>query len=84
MKWVVWFYSDWRRRWMKSEEHTEFQILWTRQIIIISCQLKRIQHWFTLIQHWWKWIWRMLKEHKWLSWMIFEQVKIEIDLRNIN
>ncbi len=26
----------------------------------------------------------MLKDHKWLSWIIFEQVKIEINLRKIN
>ncbi len=50
----------------------------------ISCQLKRIRRQSTLIQRQWKWIWRMLKDHKWLSWMIFEQVKIEIDLRKIN
>ncbi len=50
----------------------------------ILCQLKRIQRWSTLIQHWWKWIQRMSEDHKWLSWMIFKQVKIEINLRKIN
>ncbi len=50
----------------------------------ISCQLKRIQRRFTLIQRQWKWIQRMLEDHKWLSWMIFEQVKIKINLRKIN
>ncbi len=47
-------------------------------------QLKRIQRRSTLIQRWWKWIQRMLEDCKWLSWMIFEQVKIEINLRKIN
>jgi len=46
--------------------------------------LKRIRRWSTLIQRRWKWIWRMLEDHKWLSWTIFEQVKIEIDLRKID
>ena len=50
----------------------------------ISCQLKRIQRQSTLIQRQWKWIWRMSEDHKWLSWTIFEQVKIEINLRKIN
>ncbi len=50
----------------------------------ISCQLKRIRRWSTLIQRQWKWIQRMLEDHKWLSWTIFEQVKIEIDLRKID
>ncbi len=50
----------------------------------ISCQLKRIWRWFTLIQRWWKWIQRMSEDCKWLSWMIFEQVKIEINLRKID
>ena len=48
------------------------------------CQLKRIWHWSTLIQRRWKWIQRMLEDCKWLSWMIFKQVKIEINLRKIN
>ena len=48
------------------------------------CQLKRIQRWFTLIQRWWKWIQRMLEDYKWLSWTIFKQVKIEINLRNVD
>ncbi len=26
----------------------------------------------------------MFKDHKWLSWMIFEQVKIKINLRNVD
>ncbi len=26
----------------------------------------------------------MLEDHKWLSWMIFKQVKIEINLRKID
>jgi len=26
-KWIVWLYSDQRRRWMKDEEHTELQTL---------------------------------------------------------
>ena len=30
MKWIVWFYSDQRWRWMKDEEHTELQTLQTR------------------------------------------------------
>ncbi len=55
-----------------------------KQTTIISCQLKRIWRRFTLIQRQWKWIQRMLKDHKWLSWMIFEQVKIEINLRNVD
>ncbi len=67
---------------MKSEEHTELQTL--QMMIIILCQLKRIWHRSTLIQRWWKWIRRMLKDYKWLSWIIFEQVKIEIDLRKID
>ncbi len=50
----------------------------------ISCQLKRIQRQSTLIQRQWKWIWRMSENYKWLSWMIFEQVKIEINLRKID
>ncbi len=69
---------------MKSEEHTELQTLRMRQMTTISCQLKRIQRQFTLIQRWWKWIQRMLKDCKWLSWMIFKQVKIEINLRNVD
>ena len=69
---------------MKSEEHIELQTLQMKQMTTISCQLKRIQRQFTLIQRQWKWIQRMLENHKWLSWMIFEQVKIEIDLRNVN
>ncbi len=51
---------------------------------IISCQLKRIQRRSTLIQRRWKWIRRMSEDCKWLSWMIFKQVKIEIDLRKID
>ncbi len=51
---------------------------------IILCQLKRVQRWSTLIQRQWKWIQRMLEDHKWLSWMIFEQVKIEINSEKIN
>jgi len=43
--------------------------------------LKRIRRWSTLIQRRWKWIRRMLEDCKWLSWMIFEQAKIEINLR---
>jgi len=62
MKWVIWFYSDEWRRWMKSEEYTEFQTL--QMIITISCQLKRIQRWFTLIQRWWKWVQKMSEDHK--------------------
>ncbi len=27
MKWIVWLYSDWWWRWIKSEEHTELQTL---------------------------------------------------------
>ena len=50
----------------------------------ISCQLKKIQRWFTLIQRQWKWIWRMSEDYKWLSWIIFKQVKIEINLRKID
>ncbi len=46
--------------------------------------MKRIQRWSTLIQRWWKWIQRMSEDCKWLSWMIFKQVKIEIDLRKID
>ena len=46
--------------------------------------MKRIQRWSTLIQRRWKWLQRMSEDHKWLSWMIFEQVKIEIDLRKID
>ncbi len=46
--------------------------------------MKRIQRWFTLIQRQWKWIQRMSEDCKWLSWMIFEQVKIEINLRKID
>ncbi len=46
--------------------------------------MKRIWCRFTLIQRWWKWIQRMLEDCKWLSWMIFEQVKIEIDLTKID
>ncbi len=53
-------------------------------MITISYQLKRIQRQSTLIQRWWKWIQRMSEDCKWLSWTIFEQVKIEIDLRNVN
>ena len=69
---------------MKSEEHTELQTLRTRQMTTISCQLKRIRRQSTLIQRRWKWIQRMLEDYKWLSWTIFEQVKIEIDLRNVD
>ncbi len=50
----------------------------------ILCQLKRVQRRSTLIQRRWKWIQRMLEDHKWLSWTIFEQVKIEIDSEKIN
>jgi len=50
----------------------------------ISCQLKRIRRRSALIQRRWKWIRRMLENHKWLSWMIFKQVKIEINLRKID
>ena len=50
----------------------------------ISCQLKRIRRQSALLQRWWKWIQRMLKDCKWLSWTIFEQVKTEIDLKKIN
>ncbi len=46
--------------------------------------MKRIQRRSALIQRWWKWIQRMLEDHKQLSWMIFEQVKIEINLRKID
>ena len=53
-------------------------------MITISCQLKRIQRRSTLIQRQWKWIWRLLESHQWLSWMLFEQVKIEIDSRKID
>ncbi len=56
MKWVVWFYSDKWRRWMKSEEHTELQTLRTRQTTAILCQLKRLWRWSTLIQCQWKWV----------------------------
>ncbi len=69
---------------MRSKEHTELQTLWTRQMTTISCQLKRIQRWSTLIQRQWKWIQRMFEDHKWILWMIFKQVKIEINLRNVN
>ncbi len=48
------------------------------------CQLKRIQRRSALIQRRWKWIQRMLEDHKWLSWTIFKQVKIEINLRKID
>ncbi len=50
----------------------------------ISCQLKRIQRRSTLIQRRWKWIQRLLKSHQWLSWTLFEQVKIKIDSRKID
>ncbi len=67
---------------MKDEEHIELQTLQMRQITTISCQLKRVWRRFTLIQRWWKWIQKMLEDHKWLSWIIFEQVKIEIDSKD--
>ena len=69
---------------MRSEEHIELQTLWTRQMTTISCQLKRIQRWSTLIQRRWKWIQKLLESHQWLSWMLFEQVKIEINSRKID
>ena len=53
-------------------------------MITISCQLKRIRRWSTLIQRRWKWVQEMSKDCKWLSWTIFEQVKIEINLRKID
>jgi len=81
-KLVVWFYSDrWRRR-MKSEEHTELQTL--QKMIAISCQLKRLWRWSTLIQCRWKWVWRLLEDRKWLSSEVFKQVKLEIDSTRIN
>ncbi len=46
--------------------------------------MKRIWHQSALIQHWWKWIQRMFEDCKWLSWIIFEQIKIEINLRKID
>ena len=64
MKWVVWFYSNWRWKWMRSEEHIELQTLWTRQTTTISCQLKRIQCWSTLIQRRWKWIQRLFESYQ--------------------
>jgi len=67
---------------MKSEEHIELQTL--QIMITISCQLKSIQRWFTLIQRQWKWVQEMSEDHKWLSWTLFEQVKIEINSRNID
>ena len=50
----------------------------------ISCQLKRIRRQSTLIQRRWKWIQRLLESYQWLSWMLFKQVKIEINLRKID
>ena len=55
-----------------------------RQTTTILYQLKRVQRQFTLIQCQWKWIQRMFEDCKWLSWMIFEQVKIEINSEKIN
>ncbi len=82
MKWVVWFYSDRWWKWMKSEEYTELQTL--QKTTAILCQLKRLWHQFTLIQCWWKWVQRLLEDHKWLSSEVFEQVKLEIDSTRIN
>ena len=84
MKWVVWFYNDKWWRWMKSEKHTELQTLRTRQTTAISCQLKRLWRRSTLIQCRWKWVQRLLKDCKWLSSEVFEQVKLEIDSTRIN
>jgi len=84
MKWVIWLYSGWRQRWMKSEEYIELQTLRTKQTTTISCQLKRIWRRSTLIQRWWKWIRRLLESHQWLLWTLFKQVKIAIDSRKID
>ncbi len=37
---------------MKSKEHFELQTLRMRQMTSVSCQLKRIQRQFALIQRW--------------------------------
>ena len=67
---------------MKSEAHTELQAL--QKMTAISCELKRLWRQFTLIQCWWKWVWRLLKDCKWLSSEIFKQIKVEIDLTRID
>jgi len=69
---------------MRSEEHTELQTLRTRQMTAISCQLKRLWRRSTLIQCRWKWVRRLLEDHKWLSSEVFEQVKLEIDSTRID
>ncbi len=67
---------------MKSEAHTELQAL--QKMTAISCQLKRLWRRSTLIQCWWKWVQRLLKDYKWLSSEVFEQIKVEINSTRID
>ncbi len=76
------FMCDRWRRWIKSEEHTELQTL--QKMTAISCQLKRLWRWSTLIQCQWKWVQRLLEDHKWLSSEVFEQIKLKINSTRIN